>query len=449
MKKKKNNDKLYTIRGWNRYLYSAYRKKNYKYSGKKDISECDESYEITSPEVKYIEKISRSRRHDVSIDANGIITMPKVFSLYRDPDKALSFIYSVTKIVARGNFKKITLNYKKAKEYCLGAECLLALALIEARKINNKFTKNVGINGVYPKNTEHLEMIRDVGLVQELNESKESHIQDSSVKRDNPKQRIFKRQSIGYEKASAYAKDTKNKAAQEFTDYLNECFNDHKLSLNEMAAEHLTSCMGELLDNAERHCGVDERPRWYMRGYVDNSSKRPACEVSIFNFGKTIAETFNDLPQEHYSLSNHIIPYVEKHKDKKGMFDDGLITVAALQGRVSCKNMHDTDSSGTGTIELLKFFQDMHDQLRVIHDGISEKPIISLVTGKTHIVLDGRYSLQVNKIDDGESESYIYPFNQFGLEQAPDKAYLKEMKKAQFPGVMVNIRFPLQETVSN
>ena len=46
---------------------------------------------------------------------------------------------------------------------------------------------------------------------------------------------------------------------------------------------------------------------------------------------------------------------MEKHINKKGMFREGLITVAALQGRVSCKNETETDSSGTGTIELLKF----------------------------------------------------------------------------------------------
>lgn len=46
------------------------------------------------------------------------------------------------------------------------------------------------------------------------------------------------------------------------------------------------------------------------------------------------------------------------------MFKEGLTTVAALQGRVSCKNEKETDSSGTGTIELLKLFQDMHDNLK-------------------------------------------------------------------------------------
>ncbi|HEK1024013.1 TPA: hypothetical protein SMQ12_002084 [Proteus mirabilis] len=448
MKKKRKTDKLDFIRGWNRHIYSVNKKKRRKIQRRKFIT-CDESYRIFNPEVEYIEKISKTKKHDVNIDRHGSIKMPKIFSLYTDPEKALSFICSVTKIVARGKFKAVTLNYSNVDTYCLGAECLLGLALIEARKVNSNFDSNIAINGVYPKNTEHLEIIRDVGLVKELSESKESKIEDSSVKRDNPKQRIFKGESIGKEKASAYAEDTKNKAAQGFTNYLSKCLGDHKLFLNEKAAEHLTSCMGELLDNAERHCGIDERPRWYLRGYVDNSSKRPVCELSIFNFGRTIAETFSDLPLEHFSMSRQITPYVEKHKKKNGMFEEGLITVAALQGRVSCKNMHDTDSSGTGTIELLKFFQDMHDQLRKIREGISKKPMISLISGRTHIVLDGSYDLKVSTSNDGESENYTYPFNEIGLEQAPDKEYLRKMKKALFPGVMVNIRFPLEEVTGN
>ncbi|HHS9801561.1 TPA: hypothetical protein ACTW4J_004373, partial [Klebsiella quasipneumoniae subsp. similipneumoniae] len=167
----------------------------------------------------------------------------------------------------------------------------------------------------------------------------------------------------------------------------------------------------------------------------------------IINFGNTIAETFEGLPETHFSFNEQVKPYVKKHINKRGMFREGLVTVAALQGRVSCKNITDSDSSGTGTIELLKFFQDMHDNLRRIRGSSIEEPKMSLISGKTHISFDGRYRL-ICKIDeeDDESETYSYPFNNDSLATEPDRAYLKEMTNAYFPGVMVNIRFPLQKT---
>lgn len=448
MKKKNGDGRVQFLNGWKKYLKAIGRKK--KVGTPHSINLTNLSKEVvSSPVIEKIDEISKLKTNSVSVSVDGKVKVPKYFSLYTHPEVVLGFIHAVTAIVSRGKHKSITLDYSRVRKYCVGAECLLALALSEARKANLNFPNDaILINGVYPKNTEHLEIIRDIGIVKELKEVESDKVKDLSIFRDNPMQRIFKCDSKEHEVASAYAVDAKNNAAQDFSRYLSKCLEDHKVKLNDKATGYLTSCMGELLDNAERHSGMSGRARWYLRGYVDNSSKKPVCEISIFNFGMTIAETFNDLPSEHYSLSKQIKPYIAMHSGKKGMFNDGLVTIAALQGRVSCQNVNIRDSSGTGTIELLKFFQDMHDELRKIKNWVDEKPIISLITGDTHIIIDGEYPLKVKESEDG-GESYRYPFNNIGLEVEPDRTYLIEMKKVRFPGLMVNIRFPLEKTLSN
>jgi hypothetical protein len=39
---------------------------------------------------------------------------------------------------------------------------------------------------------------------------------------------------------------------------------------------------------------------WTIQGYIDNSLEIPVCEIAIFNFGKSIAETLKALPSTAY-----------------------------------------------------------------------------------------------------------------------------------------------------
>lgn len=74
-------------------------------------------------------------------------------------------------------------------------------------------------------------------------------------------------------------------------------------------------------------------------------------------------------------------------------------------------------------------------------------PRTSLISGKCHLLFDERYPLNKRLVNDGDREFCTYPFNMEGLEKEPDRAYHRTMNGAGFPGVMINIRFPLQKTV--
>lgn len=444
MKKKKDNAKVQSIRGWLRHLQSVLRKDKHYYPQIR-TGRTDEKLSIKNPIISFIESISQTQGDNIGMRGfTGHLQVPKKFTFFDQPEIALGFIYRATRLVKESGYKAITLDYDRSVDYCLGAECLLGIALTEARKSNTNINiGNVLINGIYPRNPQHLEIIRDVGLVRDLNDEDDTKIEDSSDKESPLKQIVFINDSIGKENSSAYADDSKNKAAELFTKYINDCLNPYGLELLPDPEEKLKSCMGELLDNAERHCGLPQRPRWYVRGYVNHSHSQPVCELAVFNFGKTIPETFQQLPLNHYSYNLQILPYVDKHKKARGMFREGLITIAALQERVSCKNQSEKDSNGTGTMELLDVFQGMHDHLRRLQGQDVIEPIMSLTTGSTHIKFDGKLRIIKKKLQQGQQTRQIYPFNAIGLENAPERAYLGRMQKVKFPGVMINIRFPL------
>lgn len=450
MKKKYGNTKKQFLRGWLRHLKSVLRK--YKtYNPINFNTNSNSKLKIKSPVLDFIESISISHGDNIGMRSfAGYLRVPKKFTFFEQPEVALSFIYRAMRLVRESKYKVVTLDYDGSKEYCLGAECLLSIALSEARKVNNSIDKgNVLINGIYPRNPQHLEIIRDVGLVKELSDAEDTEIKDSSDKDIPLRQIVFINDSIGKENSSAFADDSKNKAAELFTKYINDCLNPYGLELMPDPEAKLKSCMGELLDNAERHCGLTQRPRWYVRGYVNHSHSQPVCELAVFNFGKTIPETFQCLPKNHYSYNTQILPYVDKHKKARGMFREALITILALQERVSCQNYDASDSNGTGTMELLDVFQGMHDHLRRIQDQDVIEPVMSLTTGNTHIKFDGKLRIIKQALKQGSKTRQIYPFNAVGLEKAPDRAYLGKMQRVKFPGVMINIRFPLPSITVN
>lgn len=323
----KSDSKANFLRGWKRFISSVERKKRKKpkSGGNGNLRFSNEAMPIENQVVTFIERISTLKEYSSSILKvnEDKITIPKYFDLYDNPEKSLLFISAATKLIARGKRSSYLFNYKKNKTHCLGLECLLGVALTAARRNSINFNDTmIQINGVYPKDEQYLEIIRDIGLVKEINNSTPGNVLDATQasKKINPKQRIFSADSIGKESASAFAHDAKNKTAEDFTKYINNCLNDHNLKLVSDAENHLTSCMGELLDNAERHCGLEQRPRWYLRGFVNNNVKNPICELAVFNFGKTIDETFNDLPKDHFSLTQQVIPYINRHINKRGMF---------------------------------------------------------------------------------------------------------------------------------
>src|SRR5690606_11799784 len=106
----------------------------------------------------------------------------------------------------------------------------------------------------------------------------------------------------------------------------------------------LTEYLSEILNNAEEHAGFVD---WTLQGYLDSSVEVPVCEIAIFNFGDSIAQTLDRLPKGSYTL-DQIGQYLEMHAGKHyfspSWRKEDLLSVIALQPDVSSKNLSSSDT---------------------------------------------------------------------------------------------------------
>lgn len=380
--------------------------------------------------------------------------LPKTFSVLDDPEQALKTIHQITSALSSRRCRTVNLNYEKCRSYSLGSEALLGILGRVIRHQKRAVGRPVTINGIYPSESNHTEIVRDIGIVKEIDADKEHR-----ELADTGKQLIFIREKTSASKGSAFAQDDKNRVSENFVDYINQCLLksiNRKLTNN--ACRTLASCVSELLDNAERHAMNKQQGKWYIRAHVNFSHEHPSCEIVIFNFGKTIAATYDGLTSDHFSYSKQVKPYVERHLGKNGLTKEALITVASLQGRVSCRNTDERRTCGTGTVELLNFFQELYDDI-CLSDRLNNqhlKPLMTLMSGNVWIKFDGTYRLSFepnNKDDDCNVEGdflekAVYPLNDKieGLAEPPDTDFVQTLESGFFPGVMINIRFPLEIT---
>lgn len=374
-----------------------------------------------------------------------MFSLPKHFCLIEHPDDALTAISRAVKYCLHNKRTKIKINYSQVEKYNLGSEALLALGVQQAlkhRSMNIK-PKVKQIGGYLPNSADHHQLVHEIGIIKHT-KGKSSALLPYSTKN----QHLFEYWSKNVAKANASCEDDKASACLGFTKHVDECVQDHNLTLTDEAKIELIKSISEVIDNAERHSHKNSGSKtiWHLRGYLNSHSESQNFEVCAFNFGRTIADTFNDLEDGHYS-KKVAAQYVELHKNK--FSEEQLITLAALQEAHSCKNEYEGDTNGGGTFILIQFFEQMLDAFCEEKKTKSIKPMMSIVSGKTHILFDGTYKItgiggrETSK--DMDSQSIIAFNKQNDLKYAPDAKYIREMKNANFPGVAISIRFPLQE----
>lgn len=380
----------------------------------------------------------------------AVIKVPSNFCLITAPEKSLEFIHKASQYANNLDVSHVHLDHSGVQNYNLAAESLLGLGIESSAKIRGKIRRNyknlnlqrtchLKVTGKLPKNSDHRKMIEEIGVLNDL----------KSISRNSPKSNnklLFRRKSVGANIADAYSNDDKTKAAVQFSNHVNRCINEHQLSLTQEAKTDLMRAVSEVLDNAERHSSTKGNSHiWHARGYLNSKSEKEFLEISLFNFGMTIAETFETLPEGNYG-KRQAMDYVTHHKG--GFNSELLITIAALQQRYSSKNTSDMDTYGQGTIILIEFFEQFCDDLSKTAMYKAVKPQMSILSGKTHIVFDGTYRLTNHpNYTDTDDEQLIIAFNEANsLKYAPDPNYVRQLSgNAFFPGVCISIKIPLKE----
>lgn len=366
------------------------------------------------------------------IGTQCLLKIPETFSVIRNPEEVIRMLAYVAD-VARSPRKISSLffDHSRMQVYDLAAEQTLDTVASEIFRTYQTGGQRLRIGGLLPQDEATARFLRAIGIIRHLNISHEyvSPTVEETLE-------IF----VAHRRAAAEeivfgSQDRKSRETRRFVDHINKCLRRNKRELSSSGVERLATYAGEILANAEEHSG---RGEWLLAGYLDNSTSTHMCEIAVLSFGETFAETFMKLDIGSFPM-RQVQPYLEAHISK-GLFSpkwtmEDLLTVVALQGGISCQNTSELDTRGKGTIDLISFFQQMHDECAA---GASTPCEMAILSGRTHILFDGTYRLGRDS-----TNRDVIAFNPSNsLEDSPDDRFVRHLKY-KLPGTAISMRFSL------
>lgn len=350
-----------------------------------------------------------------------------MYSLIDNPDESLRTIERFVESVRSPSVRTVHLDQSRCRQIDYDAEALSgAIAqLARAREREHSFL----LRGTSPRDPEAAAVVLATGVPWIIGVD------------DLPEQPEFRRFELvrgqgGNERARSSS--TRERTTQDLVLYIDQCLNDYKFGLTMKGRKYLSRIVGEVIGNAEDHGGTSH---WWAGAYLRQPEGASVGDLhlTIFNLGRTIAETLQTLP-EASALRRSIEELVRKHKRLwHGQWKiDMLWTVYALQEGVSRKNQGEEriGNQGRGTADLIEFFQVLGE----VHDGV--KPRMCLISGHTHILFDeDRFPIRRVRIGDGEVRRIAFNHDN-SLEQPPSRDVVRRLRRP-FPGTLISLRFYL------
>jgi len=370
-------------------------------------------------------------------------TFPANFDIFSNPELVFKTVDRLRSVLLHPKLKKLTLNHKKVRSNSLGSEAILGILASEI--INDRrdsLDEELPVYGTFPKDKIAKEIVKSIGLVCELDSDE---IKDASSSQHHSEVHLFRADNKYHQNVSV-KNDKKRKVAKDCVDYLEECMNTHKLTINIDAQNRMNACLGEVLDNVGEHCGRTKSV-WYVRSYFNDvrteDNKGQYLELMVLNLGNSISDNFVNLSEDS-KVKKTAMVYVDRHSDS--LPESALLTVAALQGNMSSKRDKEP-SRGQGSVTLIETFESIYQDYCTLRDpnGISNsRAKMNIISGDTVITFDGKYKSKVVDKPDG-SEVFQMAFNDVrSLKKAPDRKYVYTMNDVKFPGLMINISIPLK-----
>ena len=404
-----------------------------------DRAAIDASYGDTSEVLRLVAGSQAPSSDRATRKGRIVFVAPEQFSLLENPVGCLEALQRLAADLRMPKIRSVHIDLGNVKSYDVGANALLDVLVDEVYFKAKRSKRKVRWTGRYPANGKLKRLVKALGVIKKLevvHEYPEAHVA--------AKLEAFDDRCRNYLRAVRPSEtDKKSRVTQRFADHLTGCLKRVGKEFAPGARHLLCRYVSEVLDNAEQHAGMID---WTIQGYLDTHRAPWMCEIVIFNFGRTIAETFQALPPVSYT-SSMVSPYLEAHR-KKGFFQIGwnpedLYTLIALQQYVSTKNHKVTDTRGNGTFDLIRFFEQMCLECR---EGSSDvKPIMTLISGRTRVLFDGTYPMRLNAAGVG-----VIAFNEDNdLLQRPDPAFVMPISSATFPGTVLSIKFPLSSDQSS
>jgi hypothetical protein len=365
--------------------------------------------------------------------------LPSSFSIIDSPERTLMALGNLAYQMHSQRLNSVFLDFEKLAQYDLGANGLLDVLVDELSTQERQTGRKIRWLGTYPDDPAHRRFLQAMGVIKRLKIEHEYPTKDEA-----DKLALFDTRCKHYVRALRPREaDKKGRITQRFADHINRCLGSVERELRPAARGQLCQYVGEIIDNAEEHAGMLD---WTIQGYLDTHLPVPMCEIVIFNFGRTIASSLEELPPDSYTRQQ-IQKYIDLHKEK-GFFQSGwrkedLYTLIALQGNVSSKNFSEADTRGNGTVDLIEFFQRVHAECTK-GDKECTKARMTIVSGSTFVLFDGKYQMAENS-----EGNRIIAFNEANdLHHKPDSKYIRQLDGDSFPGTIISLKFPLSNVAT-
>lgn len=356
------------------------------------------------------------------------IVFPPRFSFIEAPEDALQVLGELVSYSLRRRTDRIGFVQRECSLLDLCAESAASVLALEAQR-----RLHVQFRGVFPARADQREIASATGLPKQL-----------GAKIAEPEGFLTFELCRGRRGIETATKSSQREyQSGRLTEYVNRCLARYGFVLKASSAEYLSSLVGEVIGNAEDHADRDE---WWIAGYLRHLSKSEYgdCHITIFNFGKTLSESLQQLP-DVARLRLDIEALVAEH-GSRGWFgpqwtEENLWTLYALQEGVSRHNDHPSriGDRGRGTVDMITFFQKL-GQSAAAH----AVPKMCVISGSTHVLFDGRYEMQPQLTKANETR-HIIAFNAANdLSQPPDPLSLTHLSR-NFPGTLISLRFYLDK----
>ena len=393
---------------------------------------------INEPILSFLHNTKFYKKRHIDIDNKYEVNfaIPRIFSFTENPDETIEALQRLYSISLLRDVENIFVDHSHCEVLGIGASTVMDIFILSLKKDRNQRGKKLTLHGILSSSTQINDIIYVSGLLKHLGITKYAPTPINIRKLD----------LINGGKGIQESKDPSGKSGVASTlivEYYNECLATQGFIFTSKGQNQLTKMIGEVINNCELHSG--KFCRWYALGHfsLDEEKGYGICHLVIFNFGQTIYEGLKDstTTDDMKSRLNNMTKLHSGFLGFGGWDEELLWTLYALQESVSRKYDKEKDPTrGNGTIELIDNFQIFGDT-----KNENEVPMMSLISGNTHILFDQKYKLSENTMDNGEERKVIAFNKENDLRKPPDIKNVKKLKN-YFPGTIISMKFYLQRS---
>lgn len=402
----------------NKIARNKKKRKNKKYNPNKNyFLKTEKVHNVEKNKVqKTLEKNDFIKKTDI-INKIAIIKIPREFCFIRNPEQTLEVLKQINYFFEKMKIEEIFFDYSECELLGLDASVVTDVIVINGLKHRKCLGIPTKLNGNFPKTNSAIQVFINSGLLKHLDISND--VEDPLVERLDP--------------------FVKNKSSLDLTNevilYYKKCLQRNGYELTLKGIDKFNNLVGEIIDNLGNHSGEDGD--WFVSGHFVQRENNELGKgtLTFISFGNTIYESLKE-PTVSPIIQKKLDAHTKCHKKlfEIGSWNEETSwTVFALQYKISRFNSKADPDRGTGTIKFIQNFSILGKTFE------NDKPLMTILSGNTHILFDGTYNLK-NKVIRNKEVPVIAFNKENDLRKRPDEKVVKLLKN-KFPGTIITVEF--------